>query len=98
MRVGVLSKINISAGSGRRKLARNSLRRWSKNSNVIPCGQLYKNPYESLALGECVTHIEEAMLNLSRPEYSAVRSVFGKVLEARSKQPNADCAVLNYLR
>src|ERR1700720_695095 len=37
------------------------------------------------------------MLNLSRPEYSALRTVFGKVLEARSKQPQADCSVLNLL-
>ncbi len=42
--------------------------------------------------------ISEAMLNPLLPEYNAIRSVFGKVLEARSiKQRHADCFVLNLL-
>jgi hypothetical protein len=41
--------------------------------------------------------VREAMLNLSATEYSAIRDVFGTVLEKRSKHDKPDCALLNLL-
>ena len=39
----------------------------------------------------------EALQNLTRPEYSGIRHVFRKVLIARSKQPQSDCTLLTWL-